>query len=400
MNNDYKGTVRACFVGYVVQAVVNTFAPLLFLFFSTAFGLSIEKITILTTVNFLLQLTIDFSSAFFIDKIGYRMTCVIAHVFATVGLVSLAILPYILQPFSGLLISVALYAIGGGLIEVVISPVVESCPGDDKDKRMSLLHSFYCWGSVAVIGISSLYFYLFGVENWRILALLWAVLPLVNGIIFAFVPFCPLVKDGDEKLPVTEVLKNKTFIILAVIILCSGATEAAIVQWSSAFAENTLGLNKTLGDLLCPMAFAAAMGFSRLLYGKSNGSKDLRFAMILGAFGCVTAYLLLSLVHIDFVCVAAMILCGFSVGILWPGTYSLASKKLKNGGSAVFSFLALAGDFGCMAGPYILGEVTSVTGGNFYYGILAAAIFPIILAVFLFFLKKDNKTPENSLLKK
>ena len=386
----YGATVKACFVGYIVQAIANVFAPLLFLTFINDYGLGLEKVTLLTTINFGVQLVIDLASAFFVDKIGYRISMVAAHAFAATGLILLSFLPDVMPPFIGLLISVFFYAVGGGLLEVVVSPVVEACPGENKDKRMSLLHSFYSWGSVAVVGLSSLFFFLFGVENRRILCLLWAIVPLLNGIVFIFVPFADIVEEGEKGLSVKEVVKNKYFLAFAVVILCAGATEAAVAQWASSFVEKSLALPKAVGDILGPCLFAACMGLSRVLYGKSKSKKNLFRIMALSGAGCIVAYALIVFAPLDIAALFGMALCGFSVGVLWPGTFSAASLRVKNGGNAMFALLALAGDIGCMSGPTLVGFVSKAFDENLRAGILFAIIFPVVLTVILILLRKNT----------
>lgn len=390
MLTSYNSTVRACFVGYIVQAIANVFAPLLFLTFINDYGLGLEQVTLLTTINFGVQLVIDFASAFFVDKIGYRLSMILAHAFASLGLIFLSFLPDVMPAFGGLLISVLFYAVGGGLLEVVVSPVVEACPGENKDKRMSLLHSFYSWGSVAVIAFSSLFFYLFGVENRRILCLLWAVVPVLNGITFLFVPLNDIVEEGEKGLNVKEVVKNKYFLAFAVVILCAGATEAAVAQWASSFVEKSLALPKALGDILGPCLFAACMGLSRLLYGKSKSKKNLFKVMAFGGAGCVVAYALIVFAPLDLAALFGMALCGFSVGVLWPGTFSAASMRVKNGGNAMFALLALAGDIGCMCGPTLVGFTSKIFNENLRFGILFALIFPLVLTVILVLLRKNT----------
>ena len=246
-----KHTIFACYAGYITQAIVNNLSPLLFVIFRDTFDLPLSEITLLITINFLIQLCVDCLSAVFVDKIGYRKCIVAAHVFAVAGLASLAILPFIMPPFAGLLVSVFLYAVGGGLIEVLISPIVEACPTDNKASVMSLLHSFYCWGTVAVILLSTLFLTLAGRENWQILALLWAVFPLVNAVFFTQVPIAPLTEEG-EGMKTRELFKSGLFWIFVVLMVASGASEQAMSQWASAFAELGLGVSKTVGDLAGP----------------------------------------------------------------------------------------------------------------------------------------------------
>jgi len=382
MKNIYRKTIFSCFVGYVVQAIVNTFVPLLFLTFQSEYGIPLSQITLLITVNFCLQLFIDFVSAFLIDRLGYRICAVSAHVFAAVGLILLTVLPEALpDPFVGLLISVLLYAIGGGLLEVVVSPIVEACPSEHKEKTMSLLHSFYCWGSVGVAAVSALFFFGFGIGNWKILALVWAVVPLVNAVCFAFVPLKKLIEEGETSLSVPQLLKNKMFWLFAVLMLCAGASEAAIVQWSSAFVESNLGLSKSVGDLVGPALFAAMMGISRMIYGKFGEKLDLDKMMLFSGMLCVVSYLVMALVPHPAIALVGMAVSGFSVGIMWPGTFSTASATVKGGGNAMFALLALAGDFGCASGPAVVGFFSDLFQGNMRIGILFALFFPALLTV-------------------
>ncbi|MDD6220039.1 MAG: MFS transporter [Clostridia bacterium] len=378
----YKHTVRACFVGYVVQAIVNNFAPLLFLTFQAQYGIPLSQITVLITVNFALQLAVDFVSAFFIDKIGYRVSIVAAHAFAAAGLVLMTVLPEIMpSPFAGLLIAVMCYAVGGGLLEVLVSPIVEACPTDNKEQAMSLLHSFYCWGSVAVVGLSTLFFALFGTRSWRYLALMWAAVPLANAFVFSKVPIAPLIEDGEKGLSIKEFFKNKMFWIFMLLMLCSGASEQAVSQWASTFAERGLGVSKTIGDLTGPMLFSVLMGLSRLIYGKFGGRIKLDSIMLGSGVLCIISYLIITLTGSSVLGLCGVALCGLSVGIMWPGTFSKASASIKGGGTAMFALLALCGDLGCSGGPTFAGMMASRFGDNLKIGMLCAIVFPAVLSL-------------------
>lgn len=382
MNTDtrYNKTLYACFAGYIVQAIVNNFVPLLFLTFQSQYHIPLFRITMLVTMNFGLQLLIDFSSIAFIDKLGYRTCMVLAHVFSASGLILLTILPEICSdPFIGILLSILIYAVGGGLLEVLVSPIVEACPTNNKEKAMSLLHSFYCWGCVAVILFSTVFFYLFGIRNWKILAVLWAIIPILNGICFLHVPIASLTDDGARGLTVKELVGTKLFWLFLLLMLCAGACEQAVSQWASTFAESALGLSKTLGDLVGPMMFAIFMGTSRMLYGKHGEKINLRHFMLGSSLLCLISYLLIAYAPIPVIGLIGCSLCGFSVGILWPGVFSMASASIRNGGTAMFALLALAGDLGCLTGPGLVGMVSSCFGDNLKTGTLAAALFPILL---------------------
>ncbi len=392
MKNNYNRTMTACFTGYIVQAIVNNFAPLLFLFFQNSYDIPISQITLLVTFNFGLQLTVDLVSVGFVDKIGYRASVIIAHVLSAAGLMLLTFLPDVLpNPFIGILISVMVYAVGGGFLEVLVSPIVESCPSDNKEKAMSMLHSFYCWGHAGVALISTAFFYAVGIENWRLLALVWALIPVFNAFVFAKVPIAPLIGGGEKGLSLKELFRVKTFWILLIMMACAGASEQSVSQWASAFAERGLGISKTAGDLAGPMAFAVLMGLSRLFYGKYGERIDLERFMTYSCCLCVLAYLVIALVPIPQLSLIACAICGLSVGIMWPGTFSRASEAVPRGGTAMFALLALGGDLGCAGGPTLVGLVSDAAGDNMKTGILAAVIFPILLLAGIFIAPRKDK---------
>ena len=389
----YKITINACFIGYIVQAIVNNFAPLLFLTFQKSYDIPLSQITLLVTINFTVQLLVDLLSAKFIDKIGYKVSIVLAHILSAAGLISLTVLPEIMpSAFAGLLMSVMIYAVGGGILEVLVSPIVESCPTDNKEKAMSLLHSFYCWGHVAVVLLSTIFFTAFGIENWKILALIWSLVPIVNAFVFAKAPIAPLIEEGEKGLSIKELFSSKMFLALFLMMLCAGASEQAVSQWASAFAEKGLGVTKTIGDLAGPMSFAVLMGLSRAFYGKLGHKIQLDKFMSLSCVLCVVSYLCISLINNPVINLIACGVCGLSVGIMWPGSFSKAAALVKNGGTAMFAILALAGDLGCTAGPTLVGAVSGAFNDNLKIGILTAVIFPILLLVGIYICRKlSNK---------
>lgn len=392
MKDKYQNTMYACFVGYIVQAIVNNFVPLLFLTFESSYGIPLSQITMLITFNFGIQLLVDLLSAKFVDKIGYRVSIVMAHIFAALGLAGLVVLPDLLpNAFAGLLIAVVIYAIGGGLIEVLISPIMESCPSENKEKAMSLLHSFYCWGHVGVVLLSTLFFWFFGIANWKILALLWVIIPVCNGILFCKVPIAPLIEEGETGMSLRELCKNRIFWILMLMMMCAGAGEQAVSQWASTFAEQGLGVSKTIGDLAGPMSFAILMGSARAFYGKFGDRIDLDKFMQASSLLCIVSYLCISLSPSPLFSLIGCSLCGLSVGIMWPGTFSKASAALRNGGTAMFALLALAGDVGCSGGPTLVGFATGLASDDLKKGILAGIIFPILLIVGIVSLKKAKR---------
>lgn len=385
----YQKTIVACFVGYIVQAIVNNFAPLLFLTFHDSYQISMSRITMLITINFMVQLFVDLLSAGVVDKIGYRVSIVFSHICAAVGLILMAVLPDMCDDaFYGLLIAVVVYAIGGGLLEVLVSPIMEACPTENKEKAMSLLHSFYCWGHVGVVLFSTIFFQIFGIGNWKYLALIWAVVPALNTIVFLKVPIASLQEDGQEGLTIKELFSNKLFWIFMLMMLCAGASEQAVSQWASTFAENGLGVSKTIGDLAGPMSFAILMGTARAYYGKYGDHIDLDQFMIYSCFLCMASYLCIVFIPVPMVGLIGCAVCGLSVGIMWPGTFSKASATIKGGGTAMFALLALAGDLGCSSGPTLAGAVSGLFADNLKMGILAAIIFPLLLLLGLFYLKR------------
>lgn len=391
MKTGYEKTVTACFAGYIVQAIVNNFIPLLFLTFQDTYGIPLSKITVLITFNFGIQLLVDLLSVTFVDRIGYRASLILAHLFSAAGLLLLPVLPGVLpDPFLGLMLAVSLYAVGGGLLEVVVSPVVESCPTKHKEQTMSLLHSFYCWGHVGVVLLSTLFFRVFGIGNWKYMAFAWALVPLCNMIVFTRVPIAPLIADGEKGMTLRELAGKKVFWIFLVMMVCSGASEQAVSQWASTFAEKGLGVSKTLGDLTGPMAFAILMGTARAVYGKFGMNLD-RF-MAGSCVLCAASYLAISLVPSPAVGLLGCGVCGFSVGILWPGTFSRAAKELPRGGTALFALMALAGDVGCSGGPTLVGFVSGCFGDDLRKGIFAALVFPLLLLLASFLLKKRKTT--------
>lgn len=388
----YRKTLLACYLGFITQAITANFVPLLFLTFKDSYGIPLEKVALIPMAFFMTQLLIDFAATKFVDKIGYRTCVVCSQVLSAVGLALLAVLPEVLpDPFIGILIAVVLYAMGAGLIEVLISPIVEACPFENKDGVMILLHSFYCWGMVGVILGSTVFFAVFGVENWNILALLWAVVPFVNAFNFLKCPIERLTEDG-EGMRMGQLFRMPLFWLMALLMVCSGASEISMAQWASAFTESAMGVSKTIGDLAGPCLFAVLMGISRVFYGKMSEKLDLTKTMLGCGALCVVCYLLASLAASPVLGLMGCALCGVSVGIMWPGTLSISAQKCPKGGTVMFALLALAGDLGGSIGPSLVGSASSMAGGDLKIGLLVATIFPVLLIAGLVVLKKWVKT--------
>ena len=391
IRNDFRHTIAASYIGYITQAIVNNFAPLLFVTFHRTYDISLSRIGLLVTVNFVTQILVDLFSAKFTDRIGYRLNAVLAHIFAAVGLILLGILPELTpDPYLGISIAVVIYAVGGGLTEVIISPIVEACPTDKKGAAMSLLHSFYCWGSVLVVLVSTLLFRLLGLDFWRIISAMWAVIPACNAIYFCFVPINSLADEG-RGMSITGLLKEKAFWVLALLMLCSGASELAMSQWASALAETGLHVSKTVGDLAGPCFFAILMGSGRVLH--ANVAERFSLTGYLGACAClcIVSYLVVTFSPLPALSLAACGVCGLSVAAMWPGTFSISSKVCPQGGTTIFALLALAGDIGCSAGPTTVGFVSSALQDNLKLGLLSAIIFPVLMLVGLAMCRKYEK---------
>lgn len=391
MQKNYRKTLMACYLGFITQAICANFAPLLFLTFHKDYQISLGHIALIPTAFFLTQLIVDALCAQYVDKIGYRRAIVGSQVTSALGLAGLAFLPEMLgDPFIGVILCVILYAIGSGLMEVLGSPIVEACPFDNKDAVMSLLHSFYCWGSVAVVLLSTVFFAVFGVACWKILACLWAIVPLWNIVNFLRCPIEHLVEDG-QGMTIRQLCKAPLFWLAVLLMVCSGASELAMAQWASAYAEAALGLSKTLGDLLGPCLFAITMGISRVLYGKYGEKVELTSFMLGSGALCLVCYLLASMTADPIWGLVGCIACGFSVGIMWPGTLSITSARMPLGGTALFALLAMAGDLGGAFGPSMVGFATQLAGDDLRAGLQVGCIFPIGLMIGLIIMRRMTK---------
>jgi len=388
MQKNYRKTLAACYLGFITQAITANFAPLLFLKFHADYHISLGQIALIPTAFFLTQLLVDVFCAWFVDAIGYRRSVILSEITSGLGLAGLAVIPDLFSdPFTGILVCVIIYAIGSGLIEVVVSPIVEACPFEHKDAVMSLLHSFYCWGSVGVILLSTLFFALFGIENWRILACIWALIPLYNIWNFATCPIERLTEEG-KGMTVGALFKTPLFWLAIVLMICAGASELSMAQWASAYTEAALGFPKTVGDLIGPCLFAVTMGICRVIYGKFGTRMNLTRFMIGSGILCLCCYLLASLSASPVLGLIGCVCCGFSVGIMWPGTISITSPRLPQGGTALFALLAMAGDLGGAFGPSLVGTVTQQAGDSLQSGMLVGSVFPLVMVLSLFMLNR------------
>lgn len=384
MKLTHRATILACYNGYITQAICINLAPLLYLTFRSTFDLSVTAISTLIAVNFLSQLLVDLLASRFSHRLNLRLFMVLAHVLSVVGLVGLSVFPYLIPPYAGLMLAEILLGLGGGFTEVLISPLLEACPTDGKSGNMSLLHSFYSWGQAGVVLLSSIYFAFFDIDlSWRFLPLIWTIIPLIGAVTFCFVPIYRLPADQTGKASVAGLFRKPLFICFLVMMFCAGAGELVMSQWSSAFVESALGIDKTMGDLLGPFMFALMMGLARALYGVFSKRLKLQRLMLLGCVLCTSAYLLAAFAPHPVFSLIGCALCGFSVGIFWPGILSCAAEALPIGGISMFAILALAGDIGCLIGPSAAGTIADAAGGDLRWALCMATVFPVICFVVL-----------------
>ncbi len=390
--NNYKFTVFGSYVGYLVQGVILSFLPLLYVQFNKEFSISYDVISVVISITFLLQLCIDYFAAKFVDRIGYRKCLVASCIFSTIGLALLGILPYYINPVAGIIIAVVFYSTGCGLIEVLVSPLVESCPTKNKTAHMCLLHSFYCWGLLFTVLVSTAFFAVFGIENWRWLAICWAFLPFVNTFIFLF---CPIYKQTEtsEGTSIKQLLKNKTVWLIIILMLLGGSAEVSISQWMSVFVEQGLGIPKDYCDLLGTCIFAACMGISRVVFGLLSSKISLKKILLGAAAVTIAGYLLIGFSPNAVLSIIGCALCGFSTALLWPATLSLGAQIMPDTGTSLFGLMALGGDAGCIIGPALVGFVAAKSSVS--TGILSGIGCPIALFV-IYLLMVLKKTPNSS----
>ncbi len=397
--NKYNSTIAACCIAYITQSIVVNFAPLLFVTFHTVYNIPLAKVTLLIAVSFVTQLIVDLLSAKIVDNLGRKPCIIFAHLISSIGFVLLGILPELFSnPFVGIVLACIMYSLGSGLIEVLASPIIDSCPSDNKQAIMSLLHSFFCWGTVLVVLLSTTFFYFFGTENWKFLACLWALIPLLNTVFFFFVPI-PESLPEEKNITLTSLFKNKFFWLLALAMLCGGAAELSISQWASTIAESSLGISKTVGDLAGPCLFAVLMGIARITHSKISHKVNLTKYMFICGIICSASYFLFAFTKVPIISFIGCAAAGFACGVFWPGTFSYASERC-HGGTAIFALLALAGDTGCTVGPSVVGFTADIFGENLSIGIVAASIFPIIFTILSLYFCKFDKTITNVVKKK
>ncbi len=399
---NFKLTRFGCYICFIIQAIIINFPPVLFLIFSNSYSIPLSKITLLVIINFVCQFVMDSLSALFSSKLNYRVMVLTANVFSTAGLILLGILPDILpDPYIGLVIATLICAIGSGLIEVMGNPIMQSCPKEKEGFSMGLLHSFYAWGHLGTILVSTFFLLTFGEESWRIMSFIWALVPTANIVIFLFAPIEQPSPEMEKTSSLSSLAKTEMFWLFIFLMLLAGACEQGIAQWASAFAETALLTTaipkesvKLIGDLLGPCFFALTMAISRMVYPKICERLDLRKTMILSSSLCAVCYISAGLSQDPFIALIGCGICGLSVGIMWPGTLDLAAKSCTFVGTALFAMLSLAGDVGCTTGPALVGFAADALGGDLKTGLLLGAILPILLVLALIFFK-STKHPNN-----
>ncbi len=389
MSVSYKRTKIACFIGFVVQAIINNFLPLLFIIFNTKYSLNYEELGRLLFINFFIQLIVDMLTPAVVKHIGYRGASILCHGLAALGLCMLGILPALFPQYiyTCLVASIIVYASGSGIIEVCMSPMVALLPGDKKGADMVFTHSFYCWGQAFTVLVSTLLLFLLGQSKWHLVPIIWAVIPFLNMLNFMRVP---IIEQPDEPATKTAktLFKSRDFWGFTIIMICAGASEITMAEWASLFTQQTLGISKTIGDLLGPCAFAICMGSGRVFFGILDGKFNPKTALIINNILCFSCYAGVALLNIPALSLIACALCGFSVSLSWPGTYSMAAKRFSTGGTLMFSLLALCGDFGCSIGPWLMGIVANAT--TLHTGFLVSAVFPAIMVLTVPMLSKKE----------
>ncbi len=404
----YKTTKLACYIGYITQAIVINLMPVFFIIFQNEYNISFTRLGSLILLNFVVQIGLDVLAAKYIDKIGFRRAAIPAHIFSVLGLVGMGFLSQLMSdPYIGLIISVILFSLGGGLIEVVISPVIDLIPSSNSTGAMSLLHSFYCWGQLVVVLLSTLALNIFGYNSWKWISLFWAIIPAINIYLFMNVPLPETIKEKKE--PIKSLFREKIFLLVILLMLGAGAAEQTMAQWASLFAQKGLQVSKIVGDLLGPCAFALLMALGRVWYGFNGGKQNLRSSLLGCSVLCVICYLVCVFENNPIVSLVACAVTGVSVSIMWPGVLSYAANCFPKSGAAMFGVMAIFGDIGCSLGPWVAGRVSDVvkgmpevieyvttTGMNLdgvamKAGILTSVIYPIIMIIGLILLKKNKK---------
>lgn len=354
----YRLTTISCFVGIFAQAVIINLAALLFMPLMRLHGLTYVQLGTLVAVNFSVQVGSDLVFSGLIDRIGFRRLVLPACLVGSLGLFLFALAPVLLpgRVFAGLLAATAVYSAAGGLLEVLLSPIVNAIPNEEKGAAMSLLHSFYAWGQMATIILTTLFLFLVGERHWQWMVGFWALLPLANFLLFLKAPFPPSVPE-EHRLNMGDLIL-KPFCLLAFAAIFFGASaEVLMNQWTSAFMERALLLPKLTGDLFGMCGFALMLGLGRAWHGKYGARFDISKALVAMSALAVLCYLVVALAPGSWPGLLACMVCGFATSLLWPGTLIVASERYPLAGAWMFALLAAAGDVGAGLGPWFTGWV-------------------------------------------
>ncbi len=388
----YKHTIRACYAGTFTMSLVSNLTPLLFVILMDSFGLTFEQVGRLTLVNFMTQIAADLVFSKPVDKWGVRPFVAGGHFLCTIGLVLFALAPMYAphNTYIWFMVSTVLFSCGGGLLELLLSPIVQAIPGDEKARAMSMLHSFYAWGFILVVVLTTTALGVFGSANWPLIMITWAILPLATGIAFLKVPLAPQV--SEEQRTRTGVLLSSAFFVVVVLgIAAGGAAEVSMSQWISAFTERALGLSKQMGDLVGVCMFALFLGIGRASYGKWGGKTDVTTLMLWGAVGSVLCFLGAALIPNPILAMACCAANGLCVSLLWPGSIVTAAARFPLAGASMFAILAAGGDVGAAFGPWAVGAVADVVPSGLRGGLLVGTIYPAIMVVCMLVVRAMNR---------
>ena len=392
MTQNYKITKYTCYLFYVLQGTLLNLTPLLFVPLMEQYGLSYMKLGALASVNFATQLIVDIVLSKLTDKHRYRISLRLSASAAFIGYMIFAWAPGRLgDPYTWLLIGTVVYSIGAGLMEITISPLIHALPDKAKGKSMAILHSFYAWGVVLTVIVSTSVLAIIGRDKWNFIVTGWLIVPVIGFILSCIMPV-PKPESGENERTAGSfrILIKPAFILFLAMIFFGSCAEAVMTQWSSAFLERAVGLDKLIGDIAGMSMFALMLGLCRMASAALDKKISLSTYMMLGTIGAVICYIIVSVSNVAAVSLIFCALTGFMVGMLWPGTLVLAADAFPKAGAWLFAYLAVAGDLGGVFGPWITGAIADRSGLN--AGLGAAAIFPVIGLICMIIYKRRTRS--------
>lgn len=404
-NTSYNGAMGACYLGYVVLAIIINLTPILFMPLQKIYHISFSQLGGLIFVNFCVQVVSDLAFGKPADRYGVRIFAILAQVCTILGLVIFAFAADLFADvFVGLVIGTVLFSIGGGLLELLLNPIAASIPiNARKSAAMNLLHSFYSWGQIFVIIVTTLLVHFWGDYIWKWIALIWTIVPILTLILFSKVKLPPIVREGKVRTPLREIVKSKYFLLIILALVMGAASEHVMGEWSSTFLERAAKLPKIIGDVAGVCLFAAMMGIGRVIYYKTGG-KHLHQIITIGAILACASYIIIALSHEPLMALASCALCGLSVSIMWPGCIVLAHERFPDAGTTMYSLLGASGDIGAAFAPWLVGIVTDVVAVQhgadigLKAGMLVVAVFPAIMVVAMLLLNKHKNEKEKAAL--